>query len=311
MWVTDARSPALGRRARALAREWHPDIVQVEFHVMTQYLPWLRACPAPRVLTEHDPGVYAEQSSEPLPSRGARLVHRLETHAWRRFTRTALSAVHAAVVFTERDRQTLEGHARTTRLVRIPLAVPTTARPMNPHGIDPPTLLFVGSYTHAPNVDAALRMIRDIFPPVSADFPRARLCLVGDQPTLEMRTAAPSSVIVTGRVPDVEPFLDQAAVVVAPLRLRGGMRVKVLEALSAGKAVVASRVALAGLDVRDGEHVLVAETDEEFARAILRLLRDPLERAQLAARAYAWASTNLAPEQSLEAYGALYRSLLE
>jgi glycosyltransferase involved in cell wall biosynthesis len=308
MWATDARAPALGRRAQAIAHEWRPDIVQVEFHVMTQYLPWLRGCAAPRVLTEHDPGVYAEQSSGALPGR---LVQRLETQAWRRFTDTALSAVHAAVVFTERDRQTLESQAPQARLVRIPLAIRVTARPMNPLGIDPPTLLFVGSFSHSPNVDAALRMIRNIFPALSADFPQARLWLVGDQPTGQMRAEAPGSVIVTGLVADVEPYLDQAAVVVAPLRLGGGMRVKVLDALGAGKAVVASRVALAGIDVRDGEHVLVAETDQEFAQAIGRLLRDPLERAQLAARAYAWASTNLTPEQSFRAYDALYRSLLK
>jgi glycosyltransferase involved in cell wall biosynthesis len=169
----------------------------------------------------------------------------------------------------------------------------------------------VGSFTHSPNVDAALRMIRDIFPALSVDCPEARLWLVGERPTPEMLAEASRSVVVTGRVPDVEPYLDQAAVVVAPLRLRGGMRVKVLDALGAGKALVASRVALAGVDVRDGDHVLVAETDQEFAQAIVRLLRDPLERAQLAARAYAWASTNLTPEHSFQAYDALYRSLLK
>ena len=90
----------------------------------------------------------------------------------------------------------------------------------------------------------------------------------------------------------------------------GGIRVKVLEALAAGKAVVASSRALEGLDVVDGEHALVAETDAEFADAIGRLLADRDLRVALARRAREWACTNVRWERSIEAYEALYDRLL-
>jgi glycosyltransferase involved in cell wall biosynthesis len=129
--------------------------------------------------------------------------------------------------------------------------------------------------------------------------------------TDEMRTAAPAGVNLQGRVETVDPFLEQAAIVVVPLRLGGGQRVKVLEALAAGKAVVATRRATAGLSVRDGEEVMLAETDEEFQAAIERLLADPRDRVRLATGARAWAERELRPERLAEPYAALYASLLE
>jgi len=101
------------------------------------------------------------------------------------------------------------------------------------------------------------------------------------------------------------------ALVVVPLRLGGGMRAKVLEALAAGKAVVASSLAVEGLDLVDGEHVLLAETDQQFCDAIVQLLADPARRTALAAHAYAWAHAQLGWERSIAAYERLYESLME
>jgi glycosyltransferase involved in cell wall biosynthesis len=126
-------------------------------------------------------------------------------------------------------------------------------------------LLFVGNFGHPPNVDAAFRLTRDILPAVRRGGLSVQLDLVGDNPPPELREMASPVVNVTGRVPDVTPYLDRASLVVVPLRMGGGMRVKVLEALGAGKAVVASHLATEGLDLVDGQHVVHAETDDEFA----------------------------------------------
>jgi glycosyltransferase involved in cell wall biosynthesis len=117
-------------------------------------------------------------------------------------------------------------------------------------------------------------------------------------------------VVLTGFVPDLRPYLDRAAVVVAPLRVGGGMRVKVVEALAAGKAVVASGRAISGLSISDGEQVLLAETDHEFGDAVVRLLRDPERRAALAHRAHAWACAHLGWDEPISAYERLYESLV-
>jgi glycosyltransferase involved in cell wall biosynthesis len=149
-----------------------------------------------------------------------------------------------------------------------------------------------------------------IFPRVQTHFPELSLHIVGDQPLSQIRQMANENIIVTGRVPDVTPYLDHASLVVVPLRLGGGMRVKVLEALAAGKAVIASPLAVEGLDLVDGEHVLLAETDQQFCNAIVHLLADPEGRSSLATRARAWASANLGWEKSISAYEALYEELI-
>jgi len=95
-----------------------------------------------------------------------------------------------------------------------------------------------------------------------------------------------------------------------PLRLGGGMRVKVLEALAAGKATVASPLAVEGLDITPGDQVMLAESDQEFADTIGELLADPDKRSSLASRARAWACANLGWERSVAAYEELYRTLI-
>lgn len=151
-----------------------------------------------------------------------------------------------------------------------------------------------------------MRLINVILPQVQARIPDAVLRIVGDNTPAQLGKLAKPSVVITGRVPDVTPYLDRAAVVVVPLRLGGGMRVKVLEVLAAGKAVVASRLAVEGLAVVDGMQILLAETDEQFIDVIVQLLADSERRALLAARARVWACANLSWEKSIAAYETLY-----
>jgi glycosyltransferase involved in cell wall biosynthesis len=134
---------------------------------------------------------------------------------------------------------------------------------------------------------------------------------VGEAPPPELVAAASrrDDTTVTGRVADVAPHLAAAAVVVAPLRLGRGMRVKVLEAMAAGKAVVASPLALEGLDVRDGHEVLVAEGADATARAVHALLADRPRRRALADAARAWAEESRTWDDWHDDYTALYASL--
>jgi glycosyltransferase involved in cell wall biosynthesis len=116
-------------------------------------------------------------------------------------------------------------------------------------------------------------------------------------------------VVVAGEVPDLAPLLARAAVVVAPLALGGGMRVKVAEALAAGKAVVATRLAVEGLAVRDGLHLCIADEDEAFAAAIVRLLANASARDAMALRARAWAEAHLGWEEPVAEFERLYARL--
>jgi glycosyltransferase involved in cell wall biosynthesis len=169
----------------------------------------------------------------------------------------------------------------------------------------------VGNYRHPPNIDAALRLARSIFPAVRARVPGVQLELVGDHPPPELLRLRGKHISVTGRVADVRPYLDHAAVVVAPLGTGGGMRVKVLEALAGGKALVVSSLAAEGLQVHDGEQLYIARTDAEFVTRTIELLCDESRRVALANRARAWAVEHLGWSTPLEAYQRLYESLLD
>lgn len=311
LWVAGCSVAAFRSRVRALAGTWRPDIVQVEFHVMGQYLFSLDDCPAPRLLIQHEPGASAARDLW-QSSRGiARAIRYFDMLAWERFERTIISQVQAVVVFTERDREVLAPVSMSPPIICIPSGTVLPKQPLNPHGDEPLNLLYVGNFKHPPNVDAAMRLANAIFPRVQADISGVSLHIVGDQPTVQIRELANETVLVTGRVPDVMPYLNRAAVVVVPLRMGGGMRVKVVEALAAGKAVVASRLAVEGLDVMDGKHVLLAESDREFSEAIVQLLLDPAKRVSLAVSARAWACANLGWEGAIRAYENLYDSLNE
>jgi glycosyltransferase involved in cell wall biosynthesis len=145
-----------------------------------------------------------------------------------------------------------------------------------------PGVLYVGRFDYPPNAVAARLLIERIHPEVTARVPGAVLYLVGRSPTPFMRAAARSdpSVVVTDEVPDTRPYLDRAAVVAVPLLQGGGTRLKILESLAAGKAVVSTPKGCEGLDVRDGEHLLIRHVGE-FAEAIVGLLQDAPLRSRL------------------------------
>jgi len=299
-WAAERRAPLFESRLAELVELWQPDVVQFEYRIMGQFLP---------VVAGRVPCVLVDQDPAGLDTNRPALLGPLEDRAWRSLGRTASKSVDSLVVLTERDRATVSELSGATRIARIPLGYELPAAPLDPEGTNPHSIVAVGSFIHQPNVDAVHRLAREIFPNVSSRVPAATLQLVGSHPTDAVLALAGESVTVHGDVPDVFPYLDAAAVVAAPIRFGGGMRVKVLEALASGKAMVATPLALEGLALRDGEHVLVAESDQEFADALVDLLNAPHKRHRIAAAARAWAEQNLVLDAQVRAYGELYSSV--
>ena len=159
-------------------------------------------------------------------------------------------------------------------------------------------------------VEAAERLIHGILPRVRALCPDAALHIVGANLPPRWQTREGEGLLLSADVADVGPFLDRAAVVMAPLSIGGGMRVKVMEALAAGKAVVATPLALEGLAVVDGDQVRIGRTDAELSDAAVELLRDSQRRVALGRRARAWAVTALDWSGPVAAFERLYASLL-
>jgi glycosyltransferase involved in cell wall biosynthesis len=305
LWTAELGIPRLQRRVRALCEAFQPDVVQAEQGIVGEAL--AGALPGMlRVVTIHEPAVHLRESLS-LRREGLRAAHRIDALAATRQERRVLSLADAAVVFTERDRRTLAATLpAATLLAIIPLGWDVPLHALDPVGASPPTLAFIGSFRHPPNVDAALTLARRILPLVRAARPDAILQIVGERPPSELRALAGDSVEVAADVRDVTPYLDRAAVVVAPIAIGGGTRVKLLEALAAGKAVVASPRAAEGLGARAGEELLVAEGDAGTASAIIRLLEDEPARRALAERARAWAERELSWATMAARYEELY-----
>jgi glycosyltransferase involved in cell wall biosynthesis len=139
-----------------------------------------------------------------------------------------------------------------------------------------------------PNEDAMQFFCREVLPLIRVDEPDVRLSIVGRAPTPAVRLlASEPGIHVTGRVDDVRPYMNEAAVYVVPLRIGGGTRLKIFEAMSMGKAVVSTTVGAEGLPVTNGEHLLLADEPRTLARAVVDLLRDTGRRTQLATAARA------------------------
>jgi len=213
----------------------------------------------------------------------------------------------ATVVVSEPDAHTLRDLHPALPVRVIPNGVDTVQfRPRPVARI--PALLFVGNYEYAPNVDAALRLATEIFPAVQAEVPEARLWLVGNAPPPVLNVLASDCVRVTGRVPDVRPYLARAGAFVSPLRLGAGIKNKVLEALAMGCPVAATPLSVDGIAVRDGESALIAPT-EGLAAACVRLLRDAALRTRLGAAGRAVVETQYSWAGVAGQYAALYREV--
>ena len=297
---------------RSAVLGWTPDVVQVEQDILAYLGPVVRrASPDVKlILTCHEPGPSAAADLVRTTHGRQRFAHGVDRRAWQRYWSRTLGAFDVVVTFTDRDRSVVTAANPSVRTVAIPFGIDIPDTPLSAVGSDEPRVLFVGGYMHPPNSDAALRLLRSIMPAVRRRLPGLRLILAGADPGQEMLGAAGPDDLITGTVAETMPFLRDASVVALPIRLGGGMRVKLLEAMAAGKAVVTSRLAAAGLDLSDGVQVVFAESDEEFCDAIVRLIGDAGERGRLGAEARRWAVRNLGWDGRVRRFESLYREML-
>jgi polysaccharide biosynthesis protein PslH len=173
-----------------------------------------------------------------------------------------------------------------------------------------PSILFVGNFAYEPNVDAALYFSRDIFPLILKDVPNVKLFLVGNAPPPQICSLTSNGQIeVTGRVASVIPFYKHADVVVCPLRIGGGVKVEVLEALGLGKAIVSTSIGAQGLDLSTHRAVAVADEVTDFALNVVRLLQHPEERHIQEREASTYARTLPSWDQVSEAFARLYEEI--
>jgi len=266
-------SPELVAEVQRAATEGPVDLLQVEYLQMAPVARHVAA--ARRVLDLHNVESALVRSYARV-GRGPRgLVAHAEAIALRAMERAVIPSFDTVVVVSERERHRLPPGAGD-------VIVCPNGRDPDPSGPLPPattpTAAFVATLGWAPNVDAAVWFGQQVWPEVQRRCPDARLLLVGRDPASSVRALASSSVEVSGTVSDVRPYLAQARLAVAPLRSGGGTRLKILEALDLGRPVVATSVAVDGLEDLIGQGVVVADDPGSMIEAVTALLDDP-ERA--------------------------------
>jgi len=307
LWVSELAAPSVTDAVESVVDSWAPDVIRLEYPVSAALLPATRTSASPVVLVDYDPLL---SRAEATATGGRRRLDRaLDRRAWKRFDRRSRQRVDAVVVLTERDRRIVVEAGGARVLECIPLGLePMPA--LDGAGRDD-TLLFVGNMNHPSNREAVGHLVEEIVPRVRALRPQATLTIVGQRARDHSFPPPTDGVRLTDLVEDVVPYLDEAAVVLAPLRTGGGMRVKVLEALSAGKAVVAYPNAVEGIEIEPGRHAVVATSAAAFAEAVVSLLADRAARERLGREARAWALAHTGWTPVLDAYDGLYRRLVE
>ena len=184
-----------------------------------------------------------------------------------------------------------------------------------PRPTDPPpdgrTVVFFGLLSYAPNVDAVIYFVQNIWPRVAEAHPEARLKIIGGKPPRSLQLLAGPRVELTGFVPDLRPHVAAATAVVVPLRLGGGTRLKIVEAMAMGKAIVSTTLGAEGIKAMPWRDLVIEDQPQAFADAVNRLLGDPELAARigqsarsLAVERYSWS----AAAQALEGF---YRGILE
>jgi len=270
------RDARMLRLVERLTSERRFDIVQCELAFMAEYARAARS--GKIVLHEHDLAFRPAYRKAHRQGRGAaRFAATADWCMWARYELAAARAADTVLTVTEQDRRLLMRLTNTDNVSYLPRAV-DAVRVRADDARDGSTVVFVGSFSHHPNVDAALSLIRDVAPRVLARCPAARFVVAGKNPPASVVAAASAipAVTIAGFVPDVDGLLRRATVFAAPLHFGGGIKIKILHAMACAAPVVTTAVGMEGIEgAVPGGSILVERTADGLAGHICGLLEDP------------------------------------
>jgi glycosyltransferase involved in cell wall biosynthesis len=204
----------------------------------------------------------------------------------RRYEAMICKLADRVIAVSEADKEAIERLVPGLKVIAVPNGVDTEYYndkiPMTKSQLGNCPLVFTGKMDFRPNVDAVIWFCREVLPLVQCDFPSVHFFIVGQSPNRRVISLARNpAVTVTGYVKDVRPYIAGALVYVLPLRMGGGTRLKLLEAMAMGKAIVSTSLGCEGFDATYGRELLVADDAEEFAHLVVELLRDAQRRERL------------------------------
>lgn len=236
-----------------------------------------------------------------------RILYRVESTKMLSYEQSMVRKFHHVIAVSEHDRRLMGEWTDSARITVVPTGVDLLQyRPVPSSRASEPLVLFVGAMDWEPNVDAVEYFCREIWPSIQAQVPSARFRIVGRNPVRRVWRLASSAVEITGAVPSVVDHLRESTVVVVPLRVGGGTRLKIYEAMAAGKAVVSTSVGAEGLDVHHDQDIRLADDPGAFAGSVTMLLQDGDLR-----RRYERAGAALAAKYDWSAIGDKFGQVLE
>jgi sugar transferase (PEP-CTERM/EpsH1 system associated) len=313
--VLNYTTNAMKRALEKLVSENDFDIVQMESIHLMSYLPILRKARRRSIVvcdwhnieselmqrySEREPGIFRRAYA----GKTARLMSEFEKRALREFD--------AHLTVSQRDAERLRHLNPDARIFVIENGVDTAFYSDLEIGAGDKSLarriVFVGSMDYHANIDGAVNFARYVWPRVCQQRPELTFTIVGKDPANEVRELAQlPGIEVTGTVDDVRPFYREAIAAVVPLNVGGGSRLKILEAMAAGVPVVSTTLGAEGLEVRHDENILIADTNEQLAEAIINLAENEARRNELSAAGralvssrYDWSSLGTALARTYE-----------
>jgi polysaccharide biosynthesis protein PslH len=262
------------------------DVIQLEYEIFGR-LPYLipggsRAISA---IVLHD--LLSESYSRIAKierSRRAQLWRLMNVPGFRRFECNVLPRYDLSIVMSERERAIVACHVDRSRIVVVPNCADLSSPMLEEVSNASPVILFVGQLEYPPNIDAARWLVDDIFPRIRAEYPSAQLLIVGRPEHAALRLYG-EGIVDAGVVADLTPYYRSADLVIAPLRAGGGTRLKILEAMAKGRVVVSTSLGAEGLHAIDGHHLVLADSGQALAEAVVALFRERARRTTIRSQA--------------------------
>jgi glycosyltransferase involved in cell wall biosynthesis len=284
------QSRAMENAIRTALQEEIFDLVQLDTTHMGHYLGIIQQQKKPAVLRLQNVESllaqrYAQKVAPPL-----RAYIGLQARRMARFEARACEQASLCLAITEEDADRIRRLAPDSQVVVSPAGVDLERYYPQPMSEEPGTVMFVGALNWLPNADSIRWFHSELWPRIRKEEPTARWIIVGKNPPADVLQwpAKDKSIIVTGFVEDVRSYLLRGSVVIVPLRSGGGMRLKILEAMAAGKAIVSTPLGAEGIPARNGEEIILAPPDQTFATEVVRLLRQGSERMRIGKAARTW-----------------------
>lgn len=307
--VSKYRSRRLLDQLMEFARNNPVDVVHVDHLHMAAYgVELKRRLGLPIVLREHNvESVIVERFAATAPNPAVRAYARMQHGRAVRYEAAMAGEFDACCPITPDDAERLRSMSPRARLTVVPGGVESSYfAPADPARAVPGSIVFFGALDWVPNRDAVAWFLDDVFPRVLAAVPSATFTIVGkDAPADLVRRAGPRCAVL-GYVADLRAEIQRHAVSIAPFRIGGGMRLKIIESFAMGVPVVSTSVGCEGIEGRDGEHLLVGDTPGAFAERVAAVLADPAAGRRLAENAFRLASERYRWEKVAEMLEGVY-----